>query len=212
MFDADKLSFHPELLRYWLRAILLAEQIRKPRLWIEHNNTSFKRTPVKDVLASLAKDHFPPDSLRFTPARMVNGLCHEAPALTLTHREYRVTVRPAYTDRHGVSWQGALTFELFAPSRLHRRADVRFSVKFDVKGKSRKPSLYVTPALDRLDNPTEADLPALNELSELLTLLQNNGNYRVMLDMVYDLVVECYGATDDKPAGLPRLKRLLNKP
>ncbi|MBI1363048.1 MAG: hypothetical protein GC134_03605 [Proteobacteria bacterium] len=155
--------------------------------------------------------HFPPNTFRLEPGRVVGGVCLEAPSLVIDTSDYRFSVRPAYTDQHGVKWLGALVFEFTPAHRKFRKADIKFSVRFDEKGSSRKPCLEVTDALDKLNNPTEADMASLDALQELVKLLQDNGQYRVMLNQLYDLATECYKATDEKPRGWHRLRILLNK-
>ena len=66
MLDVKPYTFNNNILKAWLRCILLAEQVRKPNLWIAHNNTSFVREDLSDVVTSLAK-HFKEGELTLTP-------------------------------------------------------------------------------------------------------------------------------------------------
>lgn len=209
MLDVKPYTFNNNILKAWLRCILLAEQVRKPNLWIAHNNTSFVREDLSDVVTSLAK-HFKEGELTLTPGRMQNGVYLEPPMLTLSTRDYRVSIIPAYRDQHQKDWLGAFRFALTPAARAHRKADIKFSVHFDAEGNSAKVRLHVTPALDKLEDPREEDMAELNILSEFIACLGSVG-YLPMLKHVYETFIsQCYRPTDEKPLSWGRLRTLLN--
>ncbi len=209
MLNVKPYDFNNNILKAWLRTLLLAERVRKPNLWIAHNNTSFVREDLSDVVTSLTK-HFKEGEITLAPGRKQGDVYLEPPMLTLSTRDYRVSIIPAYRDEHQKDWVGAFRFALTPAERKHRKADIKFSVHFDADGNSAKVRLHVTPLIDKLDNPREEDAADLEVLSTLITCL-GTGAYLPMLQHVYETFIsQCYRPTDEKPRSLKRLHTLLN--